>query len=98
MDIISTPGPSGLQLIPVSEASSDSDNDSDIPDDKKCCVCHKYQPDPDLVGQVDICGKHSISYHLCFFSHNKVGSVRHSHMQTLDTSHILPQAESCRTA
>jgi hypothetical protein len=36
------PGPSGLQLCPVSDTDS---VDSDISEEETCCVCHKFQPD-----------------------------------------------------
>ena len=35
------PGPSGLQIIPVSDSESDND---EISEDEKCCVCHLYTP------------------------------------------------------
>ena len=32
-----------LQLIPVTKSDSNIDNDSDIPDSAKCCLCYKYE-------------------------------------------------------
>ena len=39
-----TRGPSGMQIIPVDDSDSSQDSD-DIPEEEKCCVCHRFQPE-----------------------------------------------------
>ena len=38
-------GPSGLQIVPVSESESESETASEIAEEEKCCVCHKFTPE-----------------------------------------------------